>query len=264
MSIKHAIKNISPRLKEIINLQYKVFFTFINKIRIFLHLDKTSNDKIWKERGKKNNLLDVQIDGYEKRYKELEIIFEEIRNNLKNYFRKKLFSGANILDYGCGSGRYIDFFYPIKNINIVGVDISESILNNFTKKKFPQGKFACADLSEDNDFVIKHGDTFDGIYCISVIQHIRYTKLPSLIKNFYRLLKKRGILYLSFPHPNSRWDVVSNLNYIRYYPETIEKYLKKTGFKIDESYSLHHKEHIKKIDNSGLPNFGYVIVSEKD
>lgn len=217
----------------------------------------------WKERGKHTELLGVQIDGYEKRYEELKDIIEELKGDVKNHFREKLFPGARILDFGCGTGRYISLFYEVKNINIIDVDISESILNNFTRKNFPKVNFYCIDFERDKNFLKEYENTLDGIYSVSVIQYIRYKKLPLLIKIFYRMLKNQGILYLHFPHPNSRWDVMSGLNYIRYYPETVEKYLKRIGFKIKESYSFHHNRYIKKVDNSGLPNFGYVIVAEK-
>lgn len=241
----------------------KIMFTVINKIRIFIQLDKTNAGSIWASRGENTKLLDVQIDGYENRHDELKEILEEMKHDVLKHFQSKISRCAKILDYGCGTGRYIELLYGIENVNIVGIDLSESILNNYTKLKFPEGKFQCADFTKDNEIVEKYKETFDGIYSISVIQYVRYTELPRLMNAFYKVLKKQGILYLNFPHPNSRWDVLSNLGGIKYYPATIAKYLENAGFKVKESYSVYHKKFVKTVDDSGLPNYGYVIVAEK-
>jgi len=108
--------------------------------------------------------------------------------NLKN---------KNILDFGCGTGRYWNQITALKPNDIRGFDISKSMLE-ILKKKFPA---ASTVLVEDHLLSGIENNSIDFIFSTLVLGH-----LPDLEKSFHewnRVLKPGGeILFTEF-HPEA-------------------------------------------------------------
>ena len=114
-------------------------------------------------------------------------ISDVICDELKNYNKRQ-----SILDYGCGLGRVL--FHLNKRFNkskIYAYDIDNEILKwaNFILSN----KFVRFESSTD----IFESGKFDIVYCISVFTHI-YNNRDKVILDIKRILKKRGILFVSF------------------------------------------------------------------
>lgn len=76
--------------------------------------------------------------------------------------------GKDVLDIGCGTGYFIDYWLSRKAGSVTGIDIAEISIARL-KEQFPQATFRLADLS-DPDF---HLDgTFDYITIFDVLFHI--------------------------------------------------------------------------------------------
>jgi len=99
----------------------------------------------------------------------------------------------NILDFGCGSGIVANELKKA-GYNVVGVDISQNAINE-TKRKYPDINFICVSVENKLPFEDKE---FDAIYCTEVIEHIYDTEF--LMKEFGRILKKDGLLFISTPY----------------------------------------------------------------
>ncbi len=96
-----------------------------------------------------------------------------------------------ILDCGCAAGRDS---YILKNngLKVTGIDLSEKLLN-IARKKHPNIEFIKADIRK----VPFKNNSFDGIWASAVIHHLNYKDMIKAIKEFKRVLKPGGILFLS-------------------------------------------------------------------
>ncbi len=111
-----------------------------------------------------------------------EIILQEIKKNKSK--------NLSILEFGCGSGRLINFLnsnLKDKNITYVWVDISQKLLE-FAKQDNPQNEFVCDDIL--NYIQKTKQESFDFVIWIASFQHIStYKERIFLMKNFYKSLK---------------------------------------------------------------------------
>jgi len=258
------VSRLPEIIKKPLRLPRAVLMTGVNRVRIALGRD--SNDEAvdyWAHIGDDEQLTDVQVDGFVSRGTELAPILDELREDVIAHVQAHMHLGSRVLDYGCGSGRYLSAFADTRGIELYGLDLSASILERFTRKRVPNAHLVQADLASDDSFVNENGGSFDVVCCVSVIQYVRYTRLPRLIRAMAALLRPGGAVYLRFPHPNSRWERLSEFGYVRYYPREIEGLLAESGLTVTESYSTHYGVRADTVDRTGNPNYGYVVVAEK-
>mgnify|MGYP001613393783 FL=1 len=90
---------------------------------------------------------------------------------------------GDVLEFGCGLGQNIF----LHRGNSLGIEISEFALNECKKKNINVQK----DIKK-----IKSG-YFDGILCVHVLEHLKNPY--ETIEEFYRVLKKNGIIVLVLP-----------------------------------------------------------------
>ena len=137
-------------------------------------------------------------------------------------FTELVFSGAKVLDAGCGNGRLLEAFKD-KEIDYLGFDLSEELIN-FAKRDYPDKKFFTYDLLElgnknEEDLIenqnnsnneieannktkeLLNQEKFDSIFLIAVILHIPGRDLRlKVIKNLAEKLNPGGRIILSI------WD----------------------------------------------------------
>jgi len=104
-------------------------------------------------------------------------------------FAKK---GEKILDVGCGSGQWLNFFKE-KEVEYFGVDVSEKLIE-IAKKTQKEGTFLvgnCQNLPFEDNF-------FDKVYAIGVFHHLPSKELrEQCLREIKRVLKNKGILILT-------------------------------------------------------------------
>ncbi len=126
-----------------------------------------------------------------------EVFLDEIKNHGKKTIK--------ILEFGCGSGRFLAHLAQLKGIKItyVGVDISKKLLA-FAKKqisgktapKHIHAEFVCKDIIEYIQWLKQ--ESFDFVVWVASFQHIPTTKERFiLIKNIYRILTYEGKLLMT-------------------------------------------------------------------
>jgi ubiquinone/menaquinone biosynthesis C-methylase UbiE len=126
----------------------------------------------------------AQIFGFERGEEE-----EEVKSLFD--FSSRIPLGGKILDAGCGSGAYSKILN--KKYEVIGVDISEKQIE-LARQKVPNVKFICQDMAK----VSFKDEYFDGILSFYSIIHIPREEHREVLKNFYRMLKSRGVFLSSF------------------------------------------------------------------
>lgn len=101
----------------------------------------------------------------------------------------------NILDLGCGDGRFIDYLNALKlNLSFTGVDISEQVLLKAKGRKIKSAEFIDADIIN----LPLMDKSFDKIFCINSFHH--YPEPELVIKEINRLIKKEGMVIIGDPY----------------------------------------------------------------
>ena len=111
---------------------------------------------------------------------------------IQNHFLGKLHQGAEILDYGCGSGRDTKYFLE-QGYKVTAIDGSQKL---------------CKLASEYTGIQVKHmlfqdldeKEAYDGIWACSSILHVSANELQDIIKKMANALRAHGIIYTSFKY----------------------------------------------------------------
>lgn len=160
-------------------------------------------------------------------------------------WKKDYKDGATILDAGSGFGQYSYFLSKqSKNWNILGVDVKEEQIedcNRFFKQigKSQNVRFEYADLTK-----FYKTEVYNLILSVDVMEHI--LEDVDVFKNFYKSLKKDGMVLISTPSDQGGSDVHDDDEHsfidehVRdgYNIQEIEDKLKSSGFSsVDARYS---------------------------
>jgi SAM-dependent methyltransferase len=189
---------------------------------------------------------------------ESHVVDDSFTETSKEYLKtleKYIDKSKNILDLGCGEGKYIRYFKNMfKNKNINGID----------------------PYFYDND-IVKKGDIyninfdkkFDLIYTIEVLQHVKYLNIA--LQKVYDKLSDNGVFIICDRNPNSFMGYIKAIQEYRgkwMYPfdsPFIEKWystrkwntiLSRNGFKIENLYSFTSK-------SSWMNRYNVIIVRKK-
>ena len=131
---------------------------------------------------------------------------EHLRNPKTNFYHKYIEKQAmisilksvvknkDVLDLGCGSGVFTKKVYSMGTKSMVGLDISEGLIN-IAKKENPRIKFYIGNASKTP---FKNSQ-FDLITSSLMIQYLK--NLEPAFKEVSRILKKGGFFIFSISHP---------------------------------------------------------------
>ena len=118
--------------------------------------------------------------------------------------------GKTILDFGCGSGRWAEFFCS-RGAIYTGVDISDEMIE-LSKSRYPGMTF----ITLNDDEIPLETDSSDFVFSIAVIHHNRPPQQEEIFGEISRILKPGGYLFLfeglgttqwehMFPHAMREW-----------------------------------------------------------
>lgn len=113
-------------------------------------------------------------------------------NHMQNRFLGKLQKGADILDFGCGSGRDTKYF----------------LAQGYCVKAIDGSLELCKMASEFTGIEVKHMyfqdlidvEMYDGIWACSSILHLNHIDLEDVMKKMAVAVKSNGIIYTSFKY----------------------------------------------------------------
>ncbi|UKL13849.1 class I SAM-dependent methyltransferase [Dissulfurimicrobium hydrothermale] len=116
-------------------------------------------------------------------------------------------TGDNVLDVGCGSGVITNFLSEL-GASAIGIDGNIEAIN-FAKSKFENSRCRFIYGLVDDDY--KFDLLFNKIYCLELIEHIYYNQGLKMLRNFYRILKPGGKVFLTTPNYRSAWPLIEYL-----------------------------------------------------
>jgi len=127
----------------------------------------------------------------------------------------ELLKGKKVLDVGCASGFFSKYFAE-RGANVVAIDINTSVTNmvkNRTKLEM--------DIVEADVFSIDSIDTFDIVFCGSLLMHVIYPM--ELLKIINKALKPNGLFILCSGGIDSIDPVIRTERYLGRQKSAIEK-----------------------------------------
>lgn len=156
-------------------------------------------------------------------------------------FLKGIPPGGYILDAGCGSARDSAYFIS-KGYKALGIDLSEGLLAE-AKKIHPEVPTQQMSLTE-----ISSPDTeFDGVWCKAALLHIDRSEIPKVLKDFYRILKPGGALFIQTKEGEGEgtqavpFDETMTRMFTFFTADEMEKLVKEAGFELLNSYDFNGK-----------------------
>lgn len=139
---------------------------------------------------------------------------------------------AKILDVGCGPGNFTKYFLE-KGFSTEGIDLSTEMLK-IARKMVPKSTFKVMDMRK-----LKYPHkSFDGLCIAYSLYHVPSNQTTCVLKEFYRVLKPRGIMILMLQKGKGEGIIPEPFDpkrkmFFKYFQEKeIKNLLKKSGFKI--------------------------------
>jgi ubiquinone/menaquinone biosynthesis C-methylase UbiE len=115
-------------------------------------------------------------------------------------------SGKRVLEGMCGSGQTTQFLLS-KGAEVVGLDISEQMINSF-KRSFPNNQAVQASMLDTK----LEEASFDYVIIVGSLHHLQ-PHVQAAIDEVFRLLKPGGYFCFIEPHSGSLPDLVRKLWY---------------------------------------------------
>ncbi|MBN2422336.1 class I SAM-dependent methyltransferase [Candidatus Woesearchaeota archaeon] len=156
-------------------------------------------------------------------------------------FSSMLSKNSAVLDVGCAAGRD-SIILQKKGFKVTGIDLSEKLIN-LANAKTGKIKFIKIDMRK----LSFSKNYFDGIWANASIIHLNYNDASLTVKKFFRVLKNKGILYISVKKGKGKTEVVEKLSLGKkrvfyFYEETqLKKLIQDAGFNIVEAYVRNSK-----------------------
>lgn len=162
-------------------------------------------------------------------------LYQKVRNfsiSQKVNFIEKLKKKGKLLDYGCGTGEFLNAAYK-RGWKIAGIEPNEKARNQANLKLHNKVKKSIDEIKKEN--------TYDVITLYHVLEHIH--ELRKTIKNLLTHLKSNGYLIIAVPNHES-WD---GKNYGKYWagwdvPRHLYHFNLKSMEKFNEEFNLETKE----------------------
>lgn len=156
-------------------------------------------------------------------------------------FIKLLKPQGRILDVGCAAGRDCRIFKD-SGLNVVGIDLSEKLLE-IAKQNNPDIEFKNADIRK----IPYPNSNFDGLWVNAVFHHLDRKEMITVLKEFRRVLKSNGILFIRTKMGSGNWKVKEELalneerEFTLLTSEDLNKMITNAGFKKIDLYSMKDK-----------------------
>ena len=125
----------------------------------------------------------------------------------------------SILDFGCGGGEITNYYFK-KGYHIIGIDINEEKIN-LAKKSFN----LCNFVSYNGFNLPFKKNTFDTIILNDVLEHIDYRTVIKIFNEIKRVLKKKGIIYISVANKYQINEPHTHVPFLTWLPNFIWPYL---------------------------------------
>jgi len=167
---------------------------------------------------------------------------QETDKMLEQLIAPYITGSLSVLDAGCAFGRDTAEF-KASGLIPVGIDLSDELLRKAVTSH-PDIRFQKMDvrkLSFDDH-------SFDGIWCHAVLLHLKDDGIITALREFHRVLKPGGILFISFKKGEGAREVVEDFssNSARFFnyktTEAVMEMLQRTGFTDIDAYYINERD----------------------
>ncbi len=169
----------------------------------------------------------------EKCFKELD--YKPLDRQLLDRFAQLTKNKGIVCDIGCGPGEVANYLYS-KGCKVIGIDISNNMIHE-AKRMNKKIEFIIDDM-----FNLKlKNNCFAGICSFYAIVNFKYDDIKRIIKEYYRVLNKNGLLHIAFHveekeiHVDDYFGSGKPLDFYYFNENIILEMLKEAGFKIIEA-----------------------------
>lgn len=176
---------------------------------------------------------------YDSDYREDREVRDKERELLQRLFTEV--SGSSVLDLGCGTGLPFDRYLVENSFDVKGLDISQKHVE-MAQENVPDGEFF------QGDFFEKEFDenSFDAVVSFYVIFHIPREEHERLFRKIREWVKEDGEVLITLGSEEMdehRGEIGGEeMLWSSYSPEKNLEILKKSGFKILETYTEDYRE----------------------
>lgn len=177
-------------------------------------------------------------------YGEKEEKFEGFTEKILDYFRKKRSrlvakhtpNFGNILDIGCGNGRFLKYTLLYGDYNLYGIEMPGHSADRASKIKEITLKVGALEQGDFED------NYFDTITLFHVFEHLQ--EPSKTLQIISRILKSGGICVMSFPNIDSfqaglfkgKWLHLDPPRHLFYFtPKDFERIMKEYGFEVEKT-----------------------------
>lgn len=158
--------------------------------------------------------------------------------------------GKKVLDVGCGSGRDIRQFLD-KGLEVEGVDYSHEMVAR-CRKRFQQIIFYEGDMTN-----LEMPDaSYDGLWACASILNLKKEDVGNALKQFKRVLKPNGILFVSVKEGKEEKmvpDQAGQRFFSFFSLSEIKEKIESAGFQILHKEVISHEELTGKSSDNGKP-----------
>ncbi len=137
----------------------------------------------------------------EKRAESITLAWREkhIFNRILHEHENLLYRGKKAIDFGCGSGE-LDILLGRNGHFIIGVDIANTALRSAEQHKKQEGLSNIQFIQASLDHLPFSEDSFDSATMIEVLEHIDYSAVNVIFKEFKRVLKPQAKFFITVPN----------------------------------------------------------------
>lgn len=178
----------------------------------------------------------------------------------RRLFSKLVKKSGSILDVGSAAGRDSTYFAK-QGFKVIGIDLSEELLK-IARTKYPQLDFRLQDMRQLKFKPL----SFDGIWANASLLHLKRAEVPSVLEQFYTLLKPKGVMFVSVKEGTGEKDVSEPLseNLLRHFTffrlDELKQLLVNAGFTVENIYTYREGErHAGKRDLTIIASFSRKI-----
>jgi len=164
-----------------------------------------------------------------------ELDYKPLDRLLLDRFSELIPPNGLICDIGCGPGEIADYLHK-KEIRVIGIDIADKMIEE-AQRLNPNIQFRV-----DNMLYLAIPDSyFSGICSFYAIVNYDYDTVIDILREYYRVLKKNGILFLTFHaeekivHTDDFFESGKSLDFYYFESDRIIRFLQETGFEIREA-----------------------------
>jgi ubiquinone/menaquinone biosynthesis C-methylase UbiE len=133
---------------------------------------------------------------------------DEMKRELEQF--SELVSGGIVLDVGCGNGRDLQYLAR-KGYTALGIDLSAGLLRIARRN---HSELALMDMRR----LGFSSHSFEGLWVCASFLHIPKTQARPTLREFYRILKPGGVLYVSVKEGEGERFVESDQGFRRFFP----------------------------------------------